>query len=122
LAQLRQDYDEFVARDAEVLVIGPDGPRAFQRTWQQESFPFPGLADPQHRVAEAYNQEVNLLKLGRMPLIVVDSADRFLRALWRIYERYAQSSSAGAGRTQSRAVAVAARTTMIYVGNSGWIS
>jgi peroxiredoxin len=49
-AQLRQDYDEFIARDAEVLVIGPDGPRAFIRTWQTEGFPFPGLADPQHTV------------------------------------------------------------------------
>ena len=88
MAQLRQDYDEFVARYAEVLVIGPDGPRAFQRTWQQESFPFPGLADPQHRVAEAYHQEVNLLKLGRMPaLIVVDKRGQIR------FEHYGESMS-----------------------------
>ena len=73
MAQLRQDYAQFVARDAQVLAIGPDGPRVFIRTWQAEGFQFPGLADPQHKVADLYNQKVNLLKLGRMPaLLVVD--------------------------------------------------
>jgi len=75
LAQLRQDHAQFVARNAQILVIGPDGPRAFQRTWEKEVFPFPGLADPQHTVANLYRQEVNLLKLGRMPaVLVVDKA------------------------------------------------
>jgi peroxiredoxin Q/BCP len=88
LAQLRQDYREFIARDAEVLVIGPDGPRAFQRTWEKEAFLFPGLADPQHKVADAYNQEVNLLKLGRMPaLIVVDKRGQIR------FEHYGESMS-----------------------------
>ena len=85
---MRQDYQEFVARDAEVLIIGPDGPRAFQRTWQQEGFPYPGLADPQHKVADAYNQQVNLLKLGRMPaLIVVDKRGQIR------FEHYGESMS-----------------------------
>lgn len=35
--------------------------------------PFPGLADIRSRVADQYYQEVNLLKLGRMPaLFVID--------------------------------------------------
>jgi peroxiredoxin Q/BCP len=85
---LRQDYKEFVTRDAEVLAIGPDGPRAFMRTWQQEGFPFPGLADPQHTVADLYRQEVNLLKLGRMPaVLVVDKAGRIC------YQHYGESMS-----------------------------
>lgn len=88
MAQLRQDYDQFAARDAEVLAIGPDGPRAFIRTWQIEGFPFPGLADPQHTVANLYHQEVNLLKLGRMPaVLVVDKAGRI------VYEHYGESMS-----------------------------
>lgn len=88
MAQLRQDYAEFVARDAEVLAIGPDGPRAFIRTWQQEGFPFPGLADPQHTVADLYRQEVNLLKLGRMPaVLVVDKAGQIR------YQHYGESMS-----------------------------
>ena len=75
MAQLRQDYQQFVARDAEVLVVGPDDQKAFQDYWQKESLPFVGLADPTHTVANRYGQEVNLLKLGRMPaLMVIDKA------------------------------------------------
>ena len=88
MAQLRQDYDQFVARDAEVLVIGPDGPRAFMRTWQQEGFQFPGLADPQHTVADLYHQEVNLLKLGRMPAVLVVDKQGQIR-----FEHYGESMS-----------------------------
>ncbi len=70
---MRQDYDQFVARNAAVLVVGPDGPRSFQNYWQENDMPFPGLADLRSRVAARYEQEVNLFKLGRMPaLFVID--------------------------------------------------
>ena len=75
MAQLRRDYDQFLARDAEVVVIGPEDQKAFQDYWQKESLPFVGLADPAHTVANRYGQEVSLLKLGRMPaLMVIDKA------------------------------------------------
>ena len=36
-----------------------------------------GLADPRHSVADAYKQQVHLLKLGRMPaLMLVDRQGR----------------------------------------------
>ncbi len=39
--------------------------------------PFVGLADPQHHVAEQYEQQVSLLKWGRMPaLLIVDKKGR----------------------------------------------
>ena len=75
MAQLRRDYEQFVARDAKVVVIGPEDQRAFQDYWQKESLPCVGLADPAHTVANRYGQEVSLLKLGRMPaLMVIDKA------------------------------------------------
>jgi peroxiredoxin len=75
MAQLRQDYQEFVGRDAEVVVVGPDSEEAFRDYWRRESLPFVGLADPAHAVAQRYGQEVNLLKLGRLPaLMVIDKA------------------------------------------------
>jgi peroxiredoxin Q/BCP len=75
MAQLRQDYTQFTARNAEILVICPEEKNAVQAFWQRERLPFPGLADPRHRVADLYGQEVNLLKLGRMPeLAIVDRA------------------------------------------------
>jgi len=75
MAQLRQEYDKFVARDAEIVVVGPDDVQAFQDYWQKENLPFVGLADPSHQVADRYGQEVKLLKFGRMPaLMIIDKA------------------------------------------------
>ena len=71
MAQLRQDYDQFVARDTEILVVGPDNRRAFQNYWEKERLPFVGLADPEHIVADQYGQQVKWLKLGRMPALVI---------------------------------------------------
>ncbi|HLF26801.1 MAG TPA: redoxin domain-containing protein [Anaerolineae bacterium] len=77
LAQLRRDYPKFVERDAEVIVVGPDGPRAFETYWRKEKLPFAGLPDPKMHVLNLYGQEVNLLKLGRMPAqIMIDKAGR----------------------------------------------
>ena len=75
MAQLRRDYHEFVARDAKVVVVGPDSESAFRDFWQKEDMPVIGLADPSHTVARRYGQEVKLLKLGRMPaMMVIDKA------------------------------------------------
>lgn len=41
---------------------------SFQRYWQNENLPYVGLPDSDHRVAKLYKQEVNLFKLGRMPM------------------------------------------------------
>ena len=77
MAQLRQEYEQFVTRDAEIVAVGPDSEKAFQDYWHKENLPFVGLADPTHSVARRYGQEVKLLKLGRMPaLMVVDKAGR----------------------------------------------
>lgn len=67
MAQLRQDYSKFTARNVAVLVIGPEGPDAFQRYWQKENLPFTGLPDPAHSVLKLYGQEIKLFKWGRMP-------------------------------------------------------
>jgi len=59
--------------NAVVLIVGPDGPNAFRRYWEENDMPFTGLPDLRSRVANRYYQEVNLFKLGRMPaLFVID--------------------------------------------------
>jgi peroxiredoxin len=73
MAQLRQDQAKFAAAGAEVLILGPDAPNSFRKYWAENDIPFTGLPDPGSRVAKLYEQEVNLLKLGRMPsLFVID--------------------------------------------------
>lgn len=58
-------------RDAEIVVVGPEDRRSFSSHWTKERYPFIGLADPEHTVADRYGQEVKLLKFGRMPAIMV---------------------------------------------------
>ena len=75
MAQLRQDYQEFVKRETQVLVIGPEDARAFENYWNANDLPFIGLPDPHASVLKLYGQEVNLFKLGRMPAqVIVDKA------------------------------------------------
>lgn len=71
MAQLRQDYQEFVSRNAEVVVVGPEDAKAFAAYFAKESLPFIGLPDPKASVLKLYGQEVNLFKLGRMPAQVL---------------------------------------------------
>lgn len=79
MAQLRQDYADFRNRDAEVIIIGPEDAEAFRRHWAKESYPFVGIPDPEHRIADQYGQEVRLLKLGRLPSLTVVDRDGRIR-------------------------------------------
>jgi peroxiredoxin Q/BCP len=75
MAQLRQDYSKFTARDMEVVVVGPEDAKAFAAYYEKESLPFIGLPDPKASVLKLYGQEVNLFKLGRMPAqVLIDKA------------------------------------------------
>jgi peroxiredoxin len=80
------DYEKFKQKNAEVIAIGPDGPNAFKHYWEQENIPFIGLADIKSKVADTYHQEVNLLKLGRMPAIFVIDLNGLIR-----YSHYGDS-------------------------------
>ncbi len=71
MAQLRQDYQEFVKRDSEVLIVAPDDAKQVAEYWRKENLPMPGLVDPGHEVANQYGQEVKLLKFGRLPSMIV---------------------------------------------------
>jgi peroxiredoxin len=85
MAQLRQDYEAFAKRNVVVLIIGPDGPRAFKRFWEEQKMPFIGLADVGSKVSDLYQQEVNILKLGRMPAVFVVDEEGKIR-----FAHYAQ--------------------------------
>jgi peroxiredoxin Q/BCP len=70
---MRDDYSDFTARGAEIIAVGPNDKSAFQQHWANENIQYVGLPDPDHQVSRLYRQEVNLFKLGRMPLnCVVD--------------------------------------------------
>lgn len=68
---MRQDYQRFVERGAEVIAVGPDLAEAFRRYWERERLPFVGLSDSRRQVLRLYRQRFNVLKLGRMPSVLV---------------------------------------------------
>jgi peroxiredoxin len=77
MAQLRQDYERFGERGAEVIVISPDNLNMTREYWDKEHLPFLGLIDAGSKVANLYRQEVKLLRFGRLPaLLVVDKQGR----------------------------------------------
>ena len=76
---MRQDYQEFVQRNAEILVVGPEDAKAFNEYWEKEGLQFIGLPDPEHKVLKLYGQEVKLFKMGRMPAQML--IDKILAAL-----------------------------------------
>jgi peroxiredoxin len=85
---MRDHYAEFTSRGSEILAIGPDGLSQFKKYWAKENIPFIGLPDPDHTVAKTYKQEVNLFKLGRMPLNCIVDVNGYIR-----YVHYSASRS-----------------------------
>ena len=59
--------------------MGPNSLSAFEQYWTNEKIPFVGLPDADHRVARKYKQEVNLFKLGRMPLNCIVDGRGYIR-------------------------------------------
>ena len=88
MAQLRQEYDRFVANDTEIVVVGPDNAEEFRKYWTENDLPFVGLPDPKHTVLKRYGQEIKLFKFGRMPAQVVVDKESIAR-----YVHYGHSMS-----------------------------
>jgi peroxiredoxin len=88
MAQLRRNYNKFAERDAEVIAIGPENKKDFSAFWEAKDMPFPGIPDPSHTIADKYGQEVNLVKLGRMPAILVIDKKGMIR-----YKHFGESMS-----------------------------
>jgi peroxiredoxin len=88
MAQLRQEYQEFVKRNTEVIAIGPEDAKAFADWWHEHAMPFIGLPDPDHTVSKLYGQEVKIFKLGRMPAQLIIDKKGVIR-----YKHYGSSMS-----------------------------
>jgi peroxiredoxin len=79
MAQLRQDFVRFEELGVELVVVGPEGPKAFKDYFENNDLPFVGLPDPQGSVLKLFGQEVNLFKLGRLPAQVLIDRDGIAR-------------------------------------------
>ncbi len=79
MMQLHQDYDEFVKRNTEIVVLGPEDTESFKAYWEENGLEFHGIPDEKHTVLKLYGQKVNLFKLGRMPAQMLIDKEGILR-------------------------------------------
>lgn len=85
---MRQNYQKFIARQAEIIAVGPEDAKTFTSFWHRERMPFVGIPDPKHAIAKLFGQKVNALKMGRMPaMFVIDKQGRIR------YRHYGESMS-----------------------------
>lgn len=57
-----------------VIAIGPDGAAAFRALFERERIAFRGVPDPGGQLLAVLGQEVNWLRLGRMPALLAVGA------------------------------------------------
>lgn len=88
MAQLRQDHQQYVDRNTEVIAIGPEESKVFKQWWDEHQMPFSGIADPGHVIADDYGQQVKLIKLGRMPATILIDKQGIIR-----YTHFGESMS-----------------------------
>jgi peroxiredoxin Q/BCP len=88
MSQLRDDYSQFQKRGSIIIVIGPEGEKAFKSYWDENELPFIGLPDPSHSVLKLYGQQIKILKFGRMPAQAMVDKKGILR-----YIHYGKSMS-----------------------------
>jgi len=70
---MKQDFNEFTARNATIVVVAPHAAEKVAEYWKKEELPMIGVPDEDGKLADLYGQEWKLLKLGRMPaLFVID--------------------------------------------------
>jgi peroxiredoxin len=81
MAQLRQDYQKFVDRNAVIITVGPEDADYFSKWWHEHQMPFTGIADPTHAIARLYNQEFKILRGGRLPAMAVIDIEGKIRLM-----------------------------------------
>ena len=79
MAQLRDEYPLFTAKNAEIVVVGPEKKDAFAKYFEDNDLPFVGLPDPTSSGLKLYGQEVNLFKMGRMPALLIVDPQGYVR-------------------------------------------
>ena len=87
---IRDAWGEFVERGAVVLGVSPDDETSHVKFKQKYALPFTLLADPEHRVAEAYGVWVEKSMYGKTSMgverstFVIDADGKVAKALRKV--------------------------------------
>jgi peroxiredoxin Q/BCP len=68
---LRDDIGRFEQAGAQVVTVAPESADGVARFVGERDFPFPLLADPEHRVFDAYDVASTMMSLGQRPAVFV---------------------------------------------------
>ena len=72
---MREDIDKFTTAGARVVTVAPDSADSVAKFVRNNEYPFPLLADTDHKVFDAYDVVSTMMSLGQRPaLFVVDKA------------------------------------------------
>jgi peroxiredoxin Q/BCP len=70
---MKRYHHLFVERKTKIAVIVPHDADRVRNYWEKEDLPYTGIPDPEGVLGKLYRQQIEILKLGRMPaLFVVD--------------------------------------------------
>jgi peroxiredoxin Q/BCP len=86
---LRDRYEEFKQRGAEILAIAPDSLDNARTYFQANDIPFPCLPDPDRKVFRQYDVKSAMISLGQRPgLFVIDKEGivRYAYLGWQQWE------------------------------------
>ncbi len=71
MMQLHKEKKEFDKRNIKVVSICPENIEKIERFLSSENIDLELVADPKHIIADEYNQQVKIFKLGRMPAQII---------------------------------------------------
>ncbi len=86
MMQLHRDLAKFNALKINIVAVCPENYQSVVKFSEKTPLDFSLVADNKHVVADQYNQQVNWLKLGRMPAqIILDKNGT------KVFQHYANS-------------------------------
>ncbi len=86
MMRLHHEIEMIKAKNIKLIVVCPENKEKIEKFAKDMDFSFDFVADSSHKLADEYNQQVKILKFGRMPAQIV--LDKNLNV---IYSHYASS-------------------------------
>lgn len=88
MMQLHQNSKAMADKKIKVVVVVPENEKGLDKYLADNHLNLTFVPDPKHQIADKYQQQVKILRLGRMPAqVVLDTA------LNKVYQHFAKSMS-----------------------------
>ncbi len=85
---MRDRYEEFRSRGAQILAIAPDTLENAEGYFRANGIPFPCLADPERKVFREYDVKSSIVSLGQRPGLFVIDKDGIVRFAYLGFQQW----------------------------------